>query len=92
VGLGVVSVRSTRVTEDMFMAAARTLAECTSDEDLAQGSLYPPLNRVREVSARIATEVAEVAYRDGLAEVERPADLLEFVRGQMYDPRYVSYV
>ena len=92
VGLGVVSVRSARVTEEMFMAAARTLAESTSDEDLAQGSLYPPLNRVREVSARIATAVAEVAYRDGLAEVERPADLLEFVRGQMYDPRYVSFV
>jgi len=92
VGLGVVSVRSARVTEEMFMAAARTLAESTSDEDLAQGSLYPPLNRVREVSSRIATAVAEVAYRDGLAEVERPADLLEFVRGQMYDPRYVSFV
>jgi len=92
VGLGVVSVRSVRVTEEMFMAAARTLAECTGEEDLAQGSLYPPLNRVREVSARIATAVAEVAYRDGFAEVERPADLLEFMRGQMYDPRYVSFV
>jgi malate dehydrogenase (oxaloacetate-decarboxylating)(NADP+) len=92
VGLGVVSVRSTRVTDEMFMAAARTLAQCTGEDDLAQGSLYPPLNRVREVSARIAAAVAEVAYRDGLAEVERPADLLEFMRGQMYDPHYVSYV
>jgi len=92
VGLGVVSVRSTRVTDEMFMAAARTLAEHVSEADLEQGSLYPPLNRVRNVSAHIAAAVAEVAYRDGLATLERPDDLVEFMRGQMYDPRYVSYV
>jgi malate dehydrogenase (oxaloacetate-decarboxylating)(NADP+) len=92
VGLGVVSVRSTRVTDEMFMAAARTLAQHTSDADLAQGSLYPPLNRVREVSAHIAAAVAEVAYRDGLATLQRPDDLVEFMRAQMYDPSYVSYV
>jgi malate dehydrogenase (oxaloacetate-decarboxylating)(NADP+) len=92
VGLGVVSVRSTRVTDEMFMAAARTLAEHTGDADLAQGSLYPPLNGVRAVSAHIAAAVAEIAYRDGHATLERPDDLLEFMRAQMYDPGYVSYV
>jgi malate dehydrogenase (oxaloacetate-decarboxylating)(NADP+) len=92
VGLGVVSVRSSRVTDEMFMAAARTLAEHVSQADLDQGSLYPPLNRVREVSAHIAAAVAEVACRENLAEVERPDDLLEFVREQMYDPHYASYV
>jgi malate dehydrogenase (oxaloacetate-decarboxylating)(NADP+) len=92
VGLGVVAVRSTRVTDEMFMAAARTLAEHTSDADLAQGSLYPPLSGVREVSAHIAAAVAEIAYRDGYATHDRPDDLLAFMRSQMYDPRYVSYV
>jgi malate dehydrogenase (oxaloacetate-decarboxylating)(NADP+) len=92
VGLGVVSVRATRVTDEMFMAAARTLAQHTSEADLAQGSLYPPLNRVREVSAHIAAGVAEVAYRDGLATLDRPDDLVEFMSEQMYDPSYVSYV
>jgi malate dehydrogenase (oxaloacetate-decarboxylating)(NADP+) len=92
VGLGVVAVRATRVTDEMFMVAARTLAEHTSEADLAQGSLYPPLNGVREVSAHIAAAVAEVAYRRGLATLDRPDDLVEFIRGQMYDPRYVSYV
>jgi malate dehydrogenase (oxaloacetate-decarboxylating)(NADP+) len=92
VGLGVVSVRATRVTDDMFMAAARALALHTSEDDLAQGSLYPPLNRVRGVSAHIAAAVAEVAYRDDLASVDRPDDLVEFMTSQMYDPQYVSYV
>jgi malate dehydrogenase (oxaloacetate-decarboxylating)(NADP+) len=76
----------------MFMAAARTLAQHVSESDLDQGSLYPPLNRVRDVSAHIAVAVAEVAYRDNLAEMERPDDLLEFITEQMYDPHYVSYV
>ena len=92
VGLGVVSVRATRVTDEMFMAAARTLASCVTDPDLAQGSLYPPLSGVREVSARIAAAVAEIAYRDDLATLERPDDLAEYIHGQMYDPRYISYV
>ena len=92
VGLGVVAVRSTRVTDEMFMAAARTLAASVGEDDLAQGSLYPPLNRVREVSAHIATSVAEVAFRNGLAEIDRPDDLLEYIRSQMYEPDYTSYV
>ena len=92
VGLGVVAVRSTRVTEEMFMAAARTLAASIGEDDLAQGSLYPPLNRVRDVSAHIATSVAEVAFRNGLAEIDRPDDVLEYIRSQMYEPEYASYV
>jgi malate dehydrogenase (oxaloacetate-decarboxylating)(NADP+) len=92
VGLGVIAVKARRVTDAMFMAAARTLAEQVSADDLAQGSLYPPLAQVLDVSARIAAAVAAVAFHDGLAGIERPADLLGFVRAQMYDPRYPSYV
>jgi malate dehydrogenase (oxaloacetate-decarboxylating)(NADP+) len=92
VGLGVVTARASRVTDAMFMAAARTLAACVGEDDLAQGSLYPPLGRVRDVSAQIAAAVVEVALRDGLAEIDRPADLLEYVRSQMYEPTYTSYV
>jgi malate dehydrogenase (oxaloacetate-decarboxylating)(NADP+) len=91
VGLGVIACHASRVTDSMFMASARTLAESVTEGDLAQGSLYPPLHSVRDVSARIATAVAEVAYRDGLATIERPADLAGHVRAKMYDPRYPSY-
>jgi malate dehydrogenase (oxaloacetate-decarboxylating)(NADP+) len=91
VGLGVIACRAMRVTDAMFMAAARELAASVTEADLAQGSLYPPLHSVRDVSARIATAVAEVAFREGLATIERPADLGSHVRAQMYDPRYPSY-
>ena len=76
----------------MFLAAARALADLVTEEDLAQGSLYPALSRVREVSASIAAAVAEVAFDEGLAGIERPADLPAFMRAQMYEPEYASAV
>jgi len=75
----------------MFLAAARTLADQVSEQDLAQGSLYPPLAQVREVSARIAASVAKVAFVQGHAAIERPADLLAHVRSCMYEPAYAAY-
>jgi len=88
VGLGVIASGAQRVTDEMFMAAARTLAALVTEADLAQGSLYPALPRIREVSAQIAAAVAGVAYQRGLAQGDAPSDLLAHVRKQMYDPRY----
>ena len=91
VGLGVVTIAATRVTDDMFMAAARALAETVTTSDLEQGSLYPPLRAIRSASLAVAMAVAEVAFRDGLAGVERPDNLAEAIRGQMYVPEYARY-
>ena len=91
-GLGVIACRATRVTESMFMAAARTLADQVTPADLAQGSLFPPLKDVREVSAQIAAAVVGVAFRAGLARVPEPSDPLAFVKSQMYEPKYATYV
>jgi malate dehydrogenase (oxaloacetate-decarboxylating)(NADP+) len=88
VGLGVIASRSRLVTDEMFMAAAHTLADCVGTEDLGQGSLYPALPRIREVSARIAAAVAEVAYQRGLADGPAPNDVMTHVRSQMYEPHY----
>ena len=92
VGLGAIAIGATRVTDDMFMAAARALAETVTTSDLDQGSLYPPLQSIRSASLCVATAVAEVAFGEGLAGIERPGDLAEFIRAQMYQPEYPSYV
>ena len=92
VGLGVIVSEAKRVIDEMFSAAARALADQVSDDDLEQGLIYPPLGKIREVSAVIATAVAEVAYTRGLARKPRPDNLLEAVRSQMYTPDYQSYV
>jgi malate dehydrogenase (oxaloacetate-decarboxylating)(NADP+) len=92
VGLGVIVSGASRVTDEMFMAAAHTLAEQVGEDDLQQGSLYPPLKNIRDVSAHIAAAVAAVAYRRELARGPKPADLLASAMSQMYEPRYVAYV
>jgi malate dehydrogenase (oxaloacetate-decarboxylating)(NADP+) len=88
VGLGAIASATRLVTDEMFMAAAHTLAEMVSEADLKQGSLYPALPQIREVSARIAAAVAGVAYQRGLASGPTPNDLRALVESQMYDPRY----
>lgn len=88
VGLGVTAVEATRVTQEMFMAAARTLADLVSQDQLDTGNLYPLLRNIRDVSAQIAVTVAELAYEQGCARVPRPQDLEAHIRSTMYSPAY----
>jgi malate dehydrogenase (oxaloacetate-decarboxylating)(NADP+) len=90
VGLGAIACESTTVTNEMFFVAARALADQVSDADLDIGRVYPALSRIREVSAKIATAVAEVAYERGFARRPRPDDLEAYIREQMYEPDYQS--
>ncbi len=88
VGLGAIACGATAITDEMFMSSAHTLAHLVTESDLEQGSLYPALPRIREVSAAIATDIADTAYRRGLAGKARPTDLAQDVQSQMFDPRY----
>lgn len=92
VGLGVLASEARHVSDRMFSEAAKALAARVSESDLVLGRLFPSLTQIRDVSAHIATAVAEVAFRDGLAGVERPDDVLAFVKSKMWEPRYRSYV
>lgn len=91
-GLGAVACGATRITDEMFLAAAHTLAAYVTPADLKQGSLLPPLTSVREVSVHIAVAVAEVIFERGLASRSRPENLMELVRAHVFDTHYPSYV
>jgi malate dehydrogenase (oxaloacetate-decarboxylating)(NADP+) len=92
VGLGAIASGAQCITDEMFMSAAHSLAHDVTETDLKQGSLYPALPRIREVSGNIATAVAEVAHRHKLATGAVPSDIDAHVRAQMYDPHYQSYL
>lgn len=91
VGMGAVSCLASRVTDRMFYAAARILAEQVGEDSLAVGRLYPDLTLIREISTHIAVAVCEVAFEQGLAGIRRPDDLEGFIRERMFDPHYVPY-
>ncbi len=91
VGLGVVVSGATRVTDEMFLVAAKVLAECTGADDLAVGRIYPALSRIREVSAAIATAIVTLAHARGLARYPAHADVAAQVRAHMYEPLYAQF-
>jgi len=92
IGLGIIACEAMSVTDEMFSVAAKALANAVSEDDLAQGRIYPSLTRIKEVSAAIATAVAEVAYSQGLARKSKPDDLAAYIKSQMYEPEYRRYV
>lgn len=92
VGLGAALCRSKKVTDAMFYAAAKTLAELVTEEELLLRTVYPDLRKIRKISAKIAAEVIEMAFAEDLAQIERPKNIYKFVKSKMYDPAYPHYV
>ena len=87
-GLGAVFACAKHIPSELFITAARTLADDVSEDLLAVGCLYPELKDIRNVSLNIATNVAEHAYELGLARRERPQDLKGDIAGSMFQPYY----
>jgi malate dehydrogenase (oxaloacetate-decarboxylating)(NADP+) len=91
VGLGIIASEASRVTDEMFAAAAKALDEQVLEEDFMLGRIYPSLSRIREVSVNIALAVAKIAFVRGLTAMSEPADLLDLIKSKMYDPTYKEY-
>jgi len=91
VGLGAIVSKARIITDEMFLAAAHSLAGLVTEADLERGRIYPSLSRIREVSAAIAYRVSQLAYDQDLAGKEAPADILAEIREYMYQPVYPHY-
>ncbi|XP_055908430.1 NADP-dependent malic enzyme isoform X2 [Eupeodes corollae] len=93
VALGVICAGMLTIPEEVFLMSAEKLAEICSDEDLAKGSLYPPLSAITKCSIQIAVKIMEYAYKNGLATVRpEPEDKEAFIKSQMYELNYSSAV
>jgi malate dehydrogenase (oxaloacetate-decarboxylating) len=91
VGLGVIASGARRVTNEMFVAAARALAEFAPALVDPAEPLYPRLERVREVSLKVALAVGAEAQRAGLADKTASVELDRQVTARMWTPHYVRY-
>ncbi|XP_035458127.1 NADP-dependent malic enzyme-like [Spodoptera frugiperda] len=93
VALGTLLCYSHHVPDSMFLTAAKTLARNVSQRDLDVGRIYPPLNNIWELSCKIAEAIIERAYCLNLAgKYPKPKDLAQFVRDNVYDTKYSSYL
>ncbi|KAF2596304.1 hypothetical protein F2Q68_00007249 [Brassica cretica] len=91
-GLGLIMSGAIRVRDDMLLAASEALAAQVTEENFANGLIYPPFSNIREISANIAASVAAKTYELGLASnLPRPKDLVKFAESCMYSPVYRNY-
>lgn len=87
-GLGVTASGARRVTDEMFFAAARTLADLSPAIADPDASLFPDLTTIRDVSHRVALAVAKMAQSQGHAESTTPDELERRIRVKTWTPRY----
>jgi malate dehydrogenase (oxaloacetate-decarboxylating) len=91
VGLGAIAVQARRVSDGMFLAAARAVAELSPARRDPVANLLPPLVDLREISFRVAVAVGKQAIAEGLAEARAEADVAAAVRTKMWEPVYARY-
>jgi malate dehydrogenase (oxaloacetate-decarboxylating)(NADP+) len=87
-GMAIFATEAKRVTEEMFIVAARAVAEQVSDQSLATGLIYPPQSQILKASLHVATRVAEYVFDKNLARVSRPNDIGALIRARAYRPVY----
>jgi malate dehydrogenase (oxaloacetate-decarboxylating) len=92
VGLGVLAVKARRVTDGMFLAAAKALAGISPALDNADAKLLPALSSMRNVSYVIAVAVAKQAREEGLTNAYSDARIEELIRAKVWRPQYRPYV
>jgi malate dehydrogenase (oxaloacetate-decarboxylating)(NADP+) len=87
-GMAVLATEAKRVTEEMFIVAARAVAEQVSEANLATGLIYPPTSNIFEASLNTAAKIAEYVFDHDLAGIARPADIAAHIRAIAYKPVY----
>ncbi len=87
-GMAVFATEASRVTEELFIVAARALAKQVTDENLSMGLIYPPQSRILDASLRVAERIAACIFDQGLARVPRTDDVGALIRARAYRPVY----
>ena len=88
IGLAVYATRPKRITDAMFIAAARASADQVGRDLREQGMLFPSQRNILETEVTTAARIAEHIFERGEATVERPADIRAWIEAMLYTPDY----
>jgi malate dehydrogenase (oxaloacetate-decarboxylating) len=91
IGLGVIAVEARAISEGMFLAAARTVADLSPAKRDPHANLLPPLGELRDVSQQVAIAVAKKAVSEGLTSLDRMEDVAGRIREKIWEPAYAPY-
>ena len=87
-GMAVLATEATRVTQAMFIVAAKAVAEQVTQASLDVGLIYPPQSQILDASLRTAAKIAEYVFDQNLARASRPADIESHIRALAFKPTY----
>ena len=91
IGLGVIAVQATRVTDNMLIASSNALADCSPKLQNIDADLLPDLNELQQVSKIIAFKVAKAAIEDGVAPAISDELLQQRLEENFWKPEYRHY-
>ena len=91
VGLGALAIGAGRVSDGMFMAAAKALASASPARDNPKHNLLPPVSALRETAVTVALAVALQAHKEGLAGDIPTEQIEQRIRAKVWIPRYEPY-
>ncbi len=91
IGLGVLAIKATRVSDEMLQESSRALADCSPLAINRYGALLPSLEEIHYVSKKIAFAVAKKAIEQGYASEISDDAILQKIEQYFWTPKYREY-
>ncbi|MFM2478025.1 NAD-dependent malic enzyme [Celerinatantimonas sp. MCCC 1A17872] len=88
IGLATYVAKPKLLNDECFIVAAHAVADQINPQMREQGMLFPSQDNILESEIQTAAKVVEYMFDSGLAQVERPADIRQWIEGQLYTPKY----
>ena len=89
-GMAVLATEAKRVTEEMFIIAAKAVAEQVTQAHLDVGLIYPPTTDILNASLHTAEKIAKYIFDNDLARIPPPHDIGAHIRAMTYKPGYAT--
>ncbi|CAM4441965.1 MAG: putative NAD-dependent malic enzyme 2 [Legionella sp.] len=91
IGLGVLAVNASKLTNDMILASAEALCRFAPSKKDSFLPLLPSLDDAQTVAKEIAIAVAKSAIASGHAQKNQDADLEKLIADMFWIPRYLPF-
>lgn len=88
IGLGAIICNARSIPDELFLVASKTLSQLVKESDIEEGSLFPSLVDIRDISVKIALAVAEKAFDLGINRIDKPKNLKKYILDYVYNPDY----